>query len=253
MPRDAPALGQGQGGKLKLLVINPNITESVTRLIGEEARRAAAPGTELTLVTAPFGVAYIETPLEALIGGYASLLLLAEHRAAHDAAIIAAFGDPGLPALREAFDRPLVGLTEAALAAASRLGERFSIIAISQRISGWYRQSVDSYGYGTRLASIRVLDQPIRDIGSVQQEHASRLRALCTAAVKEDGAEVLVLAGAPLAGLARSLGSEVPVPLVDPIAAAVKQAESAQSPGFTPPPRKANAGLPEAIRRLLEC
>ena len=236
---------------MKLLVINPNITESVTRLIGEEAQRAASPGTQLTLRTAPFGVAYIETRLEALIGAYASLLMVCEN-AGHDAVIIAAFGDPGLPALRDALDRPVVGLTEAALAAAGRLGQRFSIIAISQRITAWYRQSVEGYGYGARLASIRALDRPISDIGGVQQEHAARLKALCAAAVKEDGAEVLILAGAPLAGLARRIEGEVPVPLVDPIAAAVKQAESARSAGFTPPPRKANAGLPEAIRRLLE-
>ena len=236
---------------MKLLVINPNITESVTRLIGEEAQRAASPGTQLTLRTAPFGVAYIETRLEALIGAYASLLLVSEN-AGHDAVIIAAFGDPGLPALRDALDRPVVGLTEAALAAAGRLGQRFSIIAISQRITAWYRESVEGYGFGARLASIRALEAPIRDIGGVQDEHAARLKALCTAAVNEDGAEVLILAGAPLAGLARRIEGEMPVPLVDPIAAAVKQAENARSPGFTPPPHKANAGLPEAIRRLLE-
>ena len=236
---------------MTLLVINPNITESVTRLIGEEAQRAASPGTQLTLRTAPFGVAYIETRLEALIGAYASLLLVSEN-AGHDAVIIAAFGDPGLPALRDALDRPVVGLTEAALAAAGRLGQRFSIIAISQRITAWYREIVEGYGFGARLASIRALEAPIRDSGGVQDEHAARLKALCTAAVNEDGAEVLILAGAPLAGLARRIEGEVPVPLVDPICAAVKQAETARSAGFTPPPRKANAGLPEAIRRLLE-
>lgn len=236
---------------MKLLVINPNITESVTRLIGEEARRAASPGTELTLLTAPFGVAYIETRLEALIGAYASLLMISQSPEKHDAVIIAAFGDPGLPALRDAIDRPVIGLTEAALAAAAQLGNRFSIIAISQRITAWYRETVDHYEFGERLASIRALDQPIRDIGGVQDEHAARLKALCTTAIEQDGAEVLILAGAPLAGLARRIEGELPVPLVDPIASAVKQAETARPGAFTPPPRKANAGLPEPIRRLL--
>ena len=60
---------------MRLLVINPNISDSVTRLIGDEARRAAAPGTNLTLLTAPFGVAYIETRFEALVGAYASAIL----------------------------------------------------------------------------------------------------------------------------------------------------------------------------------
>jgi Asp/Glu/hydantoin racemase len=236
---------------VKLLVINPNVTESVTKLIGDEARRAASPATELTLLTAPFGVAYIETRLEALIGAYASLLLLAENAGKHDAVIIAAFGDPGLPALREAIDRPVIGLTDAALIGAGELGERFSIIAISQRITAWYRETVDNYKMGERLASIRALDQPIRDIGGVQDEHAARLKALCIAAVEEDGADVLILAGAPLAGLARRIEGELPVPLVDPIASAVRQAETARIGPFTPPPQKANAGLPEPLQRLL--
>jgi Asp/Glu/hydantoin racemase len=236
---------------VKLLVINPNISESVTRLIGEEARRASSPGTELTLLTAPFGVEYIETRLEAVIGAYASLLLIAEHVERHDAVIIAAFGDPGLPALHDATDRPVIGLTEAALAGAARLAHRFSIIAISQRITAWYREVVDQFQMGERLASIRALDQPIRDIGGVQDEHAARLKALCTSAVEDDGAQALILAGAPLAGLARRIEGELPVPLVDPIASAVRQAEEARARPFTPPSRKANAGLPDALRRLL--
>ena len=234
---------------VKLLIMNPNISESVTRLIGEEARRAASTGTEIALLTAPFGVEYIETELEALIGAYASLIRISESLTDHDAIVMAAFGDPGLPALREAFDRPVVGLTEAALARASELARRFSIIAISPRIGAWYRAVVERYGYGARLASIRSLEAPIRDIGGVQDEHAARLRALCEAAGR-DGAEALILAGAPLAGLARRIG-DLGVPLVDPIAAAVHQAERAPRPAFVPPPKKRNAGLPEAIRRVL--
>src|SRR3954468_12269704 len=101
---------------MKLLVVNPNISESVTQLIGTEARRAASPGTEITLLTAPFGVAYIETRVEAVIGAYASLVLVSENLAGHDAVVVAAFGDPGVPGMREALDVPVVGMTEAALA-----------------------------------------------------------------------------------------------------------------------------------------
>ncbi|HET7671982.1 MAG TPA: aspartate/glutamate racemase family protein [Burkholderiales bacterium] len=235
---------------MKLLVMNPNITESVTRLIGDEARRAASPGTQITLLTAPFGVEYIETELEALIGAYASLECIAGNLGDHDAIVMAAFGDPGLAALRQAFDRPVVGLTEAALARAAGLARRFSIIAISPRIGAWYRTVVEGYGYGGRLASIRSLDAPIRDIGGVQDEHAARLQSLCEASIKEDRAEALILAGAPLAGLARRIAG-LAVPLVDPIAAAVQQAERAPRPAFVAPPKKRNSGLPEAVRRLL--
>ena len=235
---------------MKLLVMNPNITESITQLIGEEARRSASPGTELTLLTAPFGVAYIENELEALIGGYASLISISDHLAGHDAIVMAAFGDPGLAALREAFALPVIGITEAALARAAEVAKRFSIVAISPRISEWYRSVVERYGYGDRLASIRALEAPIQDIGRVQHDHASQLKALTERVVKEDGAEGVIVAGAPLAGLARRI-TGLPVPLVDPIAAAVRQAETAPRTPRKAPSRKASAGLPEAIRRIL--
>ena len=55
---------------MRILVVNPNISESVTDLIHAEAQRSVSPGTTLTMATAPFGVAYIETRFEALVGGY---------------------------------------------------------------------------------------------------------------------------------------------------------------------------------------
>jgi allantoin racemase len=244
---------------MKLLVINPNISDSVTELIRTEALRNTAPGTELTMLTAPFGVAYIETRLEALIGAYAAAQLAAEHGPAHDAVIIAAFGDPGLAGIRELLPVPVLGLTESALASACLLGQRFSIIAISQRIQAWYREVVQANGLAGRLASIRALDTPLADIGRVQDDHGARLKALCERAVDEDGADVIILAGAPLAGLARTLRGQLPVPVVDGVSSAVRHAQSlvalapghAQRGSFAPPPRKPNQGLPDALARAL--
>jgi Asp/Glu/hydantoin racemase len=211
------------------------------------------------MLTAPFGVAYIETRFEALIGAYATAQLAAEHHAGHDAVIIAAFGDPGLGGLREALPVPVLGLTESALASACLLGHRFSIIAISQRIQAWYREVVEANGLTGRLASIRALNRPLASIGTVQDEHQAALLALCESAVDDDGAEVIVLAGAPLAGLARTLRGRLPVPVVDGVSSAVRHAESlvALAPGkavrgsFAPPPVKPNRGLPDGIARLL--
>lgn len=244
---------------MRLLLINPNISASVSELIAAEARRSAAPDTELTVVTAPFGVAYIETRFEAILGAYTAAQLAAEHGPAHDAVIVAAFGDPGLAGIRELLPQPVVGLTESALASACLLGHRFSIIAISQRIQAWYRETVAANGLTSRLASIRALDRSLSGIGSVQQEHGDRLVQLCEQAVDADGADVIVLAGAPLAGLARSLRGRLPVPVVDGVSSAVCHAQSlvalqpghAQRGSFAPPPAKPNHGLPEAIARAL--
>ena len=244
---------------MRLLLINPNISASVSALIRAEAQRSAAAGTEVDVVTAPFGVAYIETRFEALIGAYAAAQLAGEHHADYDAVIVAAFGDPGLAGLREVLPVPVTGLTEAALASAHLLGHRISVIAISQRIQAWYREVIEGYGFGARLASIRALDRPLASIGGIQQEHAPALKALAERAVDEDGAEVIVLAGAPLAGLARFLNGQLPVPVVDGVSSAVRHVETlaALQPGrarrgsFAVPPAKPNQGLPESIVRLL--
>ena len=244
---------------MRLLIINPNISHSVTALIEAEAQRSACAGTSITMQTAEFGVAYIETRFEALIGAYATAQLAAQHHAGHDAVVIAAFGDPGLAGLREVLPVPVLGLTESALASACMLGHRFSIIAISQRIQAWYREVVETNGLSARLASIRALDRPLASIGAVQTDHAQALRVLCDRAVDEDGAEVIILAGAPLAGLARTLRGQLPVPVVDGVSSAVRHAETlvALEPGkatrgsFAPPPHKPQQGLPEGIRKLL--
>jgi Asp/Glu/hydantoin racemase len=173
--------------------------------------------------------------------------------------VVAAFGDPGLPGLKEVLPCPVVGLTQAALASACLLGNRISIVAISRRIRAWYQETVDSYGLGSRLVSIRSLDEPLPNIGSIQQDKAESLIATANLCVSEDGADVIILAGAPLAGLARSLSGKLPVPVVDGVSSAVRHAETlirlnagqTTTGSFSPPPEKPNAGLPASIETLL--
>jgi len=244
---------------MKLLLINPNISESVSELIRAEAERCASPGTVIEVLTAPFGVAYIETRFEALIGAYAAAQLVAEHHERFDGVIVAAFGDPGLAALREVLPCPVTGLTEAALASACLLGQRFSIVAISQRIRAWYHETVLACGLDGRLASIRGLDEPLADIANVQASQGERLVKLAERCVDEDGADVIVLAGAPLAGLARTLRDRLPVPAVEGVSSAVRHAETlvalaparAQRGSFAAPPRKDQRGLSESMLRLM--
>ena len=76
----------------------------------------------------------------------------------------------------------------------------------------------------------------------------------------EDGADVVILGGAPLAGLAEKVRDRIPVPVVDQMAAAVKQAEAlavlrtrkAVAGTFRRPDAKATIGLPEALARRIE-
>ncbi|RAM38101.1 aspartate/glutamate racemase family protein [Arthrobacter globiformis] len=249
---------------MKLLVINPNISDDVTALIESEALRSASPGTSLAVRTAGHGVEYIETRFESLIAAGAVAEIIAEHTAGLarepiDGVVVAAFGDPGMPALKELADVPVIGITEAALCAAALQGHRFSIIAISDRIRPWYLDCVERFGLGGRLASIRSINETLKAIGSVQQDFKETLLALSRQAVAEDGADVVILAGAPLAGLARELRAQIPVPVVDGISAGIRMAEAVvglqsgphRAGAFAPPPVKARKGLSENLDAAL--
>ncbi|MCE4026998.1 aspartate/glutamate racemase family protein [Microbacterium sp. Au-Mic1] len=245
---------------MRLLIINPNTSSAVTELIRAEAQRSASPDTELQVHTAPYGVEYIETRLESVIAAGAVAEVIAAHAGEVDGVVVAAFGDPGMPALKELVDVPVIGITEAALCAAALQGHRFSIIAISDRITAWYRECVEGFGLAGRLASIRSITEALGGIDSVQQDFGPTLVALAQRAVAEDGADVIILAGAPLAGLARKVAGQIPVPVVDGIGAGVRLAEAVvglasgthRAGAFAAPPRKPRRGLSPALNRAFD-
>ncbi|MDY8109914.1 aspartate/glutamate racemase family protein [Fulvimarina sp. 2208YS6-2-32] len=209
---------------MRLLLLNPNTSRDITDLITEAARSVAPASVELTSVTADRGVPYIATRAEAVIGAGVALEILAEREGQYDAAIVAAFGDPGLGAARELFSVPIVGMAEAGMLTACMLGGRFAIVTFAEALGPWYRECVAMHRLDARCAGVLTLDNAFRSVGDVQNERADMLVELARRAVEEHGADVVVLAGAPLAGLARKVRDRIEVPIVDCVAAAVLQA-----------------------------
>jgi Asp/Glu/hydantoin racemase len=223
-------------------------------------QRATAEGTELVPFTATRGVPYIATRTEAQMGGAIALEMLAEQHKKVDAAVIAAFGDPGLFAARETFDIPVIGLAEAAMLTACMAGRRFAIVSFAQALGPWYEECVRAHGLWERCAGIRMLDTPFQAISEVGSEKEDVLVDLAQRAIVEDEADVLIFAGAPLSGLAQRVAERIPVPVVDQVVAAVKQAEAlvalqlrkATVGTFRRPAAKSTIGLPEALAARLE-
>lgn len=210
---------------MKILIANPNTSTSVTDRLVASAKLVASPGTELLPMTASRGVPYIATRAEAAIGAAAMLEMLAERRGEIDAAVVAAFGDPGLGGARELFDFPVVGMAEAAMLVACTLGRSFAIVSFSRSLEPWFAEIVAWHGLSGRCAAIRTLDEGFKSIEDVQDEKESVLVDLALRTVTNDAADVVILAGAPLAGLANKIRDRVPVPLVDGIQAATVMAE----------------------------
>lgn len=211
---------------MRILVINSNTTPTVTDRIGAAARAVASQGTEIIAVSAPFGLPLIVTRADWLVAGPATLAALAEHRGAYDAAVIACFGDPGLDAAKELVDVPVLGISEAAFHAACMLGRRFGVVSFTAALRPMFEECLAHHGLTARCAGFRMGPAFSGDPGTVAEERLELLAGLCAESVEQDGAEAIILAGGPLAGLAPLLQPHIAVPLIDGTQAAVRLAEA---------------------------
>jgi Asp/Glu/hydantoin racemase len=211
---------------MRILLVNSNTTPAVTERIGAAARAVASPDTEVTAVSAPFGLPLIVTRADWLAAGPATLAALAQHRGSYDAAVIACFGDPGLDAAKELLEVPVLGISEAAFHAASMLGRRFGVVSFTAALRPMFEDCLAHHGLAARCAGFRMGPAFSGDPGTVAEDRLDLLAALCAESAEQDGAECIILAGGPLAGVAPLLQPRIAVPLVDGTQAAVRLAEA---------------------------
>ncbi|HYF54280.1 MAG TPA: aspartate/glutamate racemase family protein [Salinarimonas sp.] len=239
---------------MRLLLLNPNTTPAVTDLVAARARSLAGPRAEIVAVTGRFGARYISSRAAAAIAGHAALDLLAEHGAGCDAVCLACFGDPGLLALKELSPVPVVGMAEASCHAAAMVGRRFAIVTGGALWGPMLTEFVASLGLSERLAGIRTVAPTGGEIARDPDGALDLLAAACRAAAGE-GADVVILGGAALAGLAGRIADRVPVPLICSLQAAVEATLSVARLGVGGSARRAAAvetvGLSAALSRAL--
>jgi len=210
---------------MKLLLLNPNLTQAVTDVVLQAAQAAARPGTELLAVTGGFGPQVIGSRAENALAAHGVLELVAQHAAACDAVVLAVSLDTGLWACRELLDIPVVGMTEAGLLTAALLAPRFGVLTYGRRLVPVYRELVESHGLLSRLAAVAAVDVTPQQTFSEPQRVLAEVRQAALQLV-EQGAEAVLLAGAAMAAMAPRLQPDVPVPLLDGVVCAVGMAET---------------------------
>ncbi len=211
---------------MKLLLLNPNMTQAVTDAVLAAARARAAPGTELLAVTGDFGPRVIGSRAENALAQHGVLELVARHAHGCDAVVLGVSLDTALWACRELLDVPVIGMTEAGLLAGATVAPRIGLLTYGARMGPLYRELVESYGLGSRLAGVEALDvtpqQTFDTPDAVRQAVLAGARRL----VARDGAEAVLLAGAAMASMAEALQREVDVPLLDGVGCAVALAQA---------------------------
>lgn len=148
----------------------------------------------------------------------------------YDAAIVNCMADPGIKAAQEKVSIPVIGAAMASIHIASMLGQSFSIVTVVPNITSCMSNIVSSYRLNDKLASIRNIGIPVDKIESDHERVLKKLTEHSIAAVKSDGAHVILLGCTGMTGLSEQIGLRlnaegINVPVVDPGLAALKVAE----------------------------
>ncbi len=208
-----------------ILAINPNTTASITALL-ERHLRAAAPGIDWRMAGGRFGARYITSEAASAVAAHAMLDAWATHAAGCDAVLLACFGDPGLFALREVSDAPVVGLAEASMRAAAREAGRFSIVTGGERWGPMLERLAQALGYADALAGIRTIALTGAQAAADPDAAVGVLAGECRAARDQAGGGAVILGGAGFAGLAARVTPLAGFPIIDSVLAGARDAEA---------------------------
>jgi allantoin racemase len=205
----------------RILVVNPNSSISCTAGIAAALAPFAAPGLpRMEVVRLEEGPPAIATWRDWY--AVAEPLCRVVEREPALAYVIACVSDPGIEAARMATDRPVLGLLRSAVAAALARGERFGIIGFLETSRPRQRRVLQAMGVEARLAGYEPLNLPMETLTDPVAPRARLQQAARTLVAQ--GAEVVVLGCAGMAGHVRAAEDAAGVPVIEPCQAAGAQA-----------------------------
>ena len=203
---------------MRLLVINPNSTASMTDKIAQAARLAVPAGVTVIAQTNHTGPASIQGPADGELATPGLLTLIAQAEA--DAIVIACFDDTALAQARAIARVPVIGIGEAAFHAAMLLGKRYSVVTTLTISVPVIQDNLHHYGLSEGCLRVRASEVPVLDLEKPGSAAEAKISAEIGRAVAEDGAGAIVLGCAGMADLAARLAQTHGLPVIDGVTAA---------------------------------
>jgi allantoin racemase len=201
---------------MKILIINPNSDQQMTKEIQKSAEDFAAGRFEVVSENTPGAPAFIENYEDMSRAAAGMIQLARDNESQFDAFVIGCHYDPNLDVMKEILKKPVVGIGEASMKVASMLGHRFSILTTDDHSIPIHEELVKKYGLFEVLASVRAPDCEIENLNEEE-----KYLAMAKLALEKDKAEVIVLGCAGLTGLEKSLRQKLGVPVLDGVACAL--------------------------------
>lgn len=192
-------------------------------------QRHAGTGIEIAVLSVPSGYPSIESERDAVM--VAPHLLAGMQKAEAEGAragIVGCFSDPALDAVRETVRMPVVGPGQSAIALALQLGERYAILSPLNSGAKRAMPRLRAQGLDGRLATVRGIGVPVADLARGTNGAWERIIATGRRCIEEDGADVLVMGCMSMAfmDVERELSERLCAPVVSPVLAALKTAET---------------------------
>jgi allantoin racemase len=224
---------------MRLLVVNPNTSTTMTSTI-LSAARATDPGLHVDALCPERGPASVEGRVDEIISAYWALDTVLPVVNEYDGVIVACYSNhPLIGALRELLDQPVLGILEASILQALPLGDRFSIVTTSLRWQPLLEEAVHALGLERRCASVRTTGLSVHEVDTLPDDDVrAHLRRAALAAVEEDGAEVICLGCAGMAGFEAAVAQATGVPVIDGVQAAVWQVRGMVASGASTSKRR---------------
>jgi allantoin racemase len=208
----------------RILVINPNSTEAVTRAIDDAMAPLRFPGApEIRCVTLAEGPPAVESQSDADSVILPLCRLIRETEVETAAFVIACFSDPGLFAAREATSKPVLGIAECGILTALTLGHRFGVISILALSVPRHLRYIAAMGVRDRLAADLPIGLGVVELGDARTALA-RMIEIGRRMRDQQGADVLVMGCSGMARYRDELEDAVQLPVVEPTQAAVAMA-----------------------------
>jgi len=208
----------------RVLVINPNTNPLVTARVREVAQRYAHAHLHFEVVNPASGPFSIESDEDKRVAERHALDLMAQARLqSYDAYVLACFDDLALQAARGMLAVPVLGCCEAGIAAARLVSPALAIVTTVSAALPGIRIMMRRYGAGD-LATVRAAEVGVDEAARSEPDTQARLLDAVSAAVRSDGAQVILLASGGLTGQAERISRQAGVPVVDAVEAALRQA-----------------------------
>jgi allantoin racemase len=212
-----------------ILVIDPVVMDAWdaqdAREYDEYMNRVKGTETVIKSVSITRGPASIETDYDVGFAVPEILRAVEDHGADCDAIMVNCFADPGVLAVREIAEVPVVGAAEASMALALLLGHKFAVVSTGESAGPSIELQARALGVESRLAGAVGITIPVLGLGADRGETARQLISAANELIATKGANVIILGCTGMALVAEAVRAALPVPLIEPMAAALKMAE----------------------------